>query len=152
MKDFLPLLIGLIWLGFTLYSKNQKSKKSGTEGSAVKRKPSILEQVLLGEQFNTFIQPETEPEPVVENSDEKVEEEALRMQPVESLKEQSPFLNYELSDFVEEGTHSVNENEENLFMGRKHLFEEEENSQLIDFDLRRAVIYSEILRTPYISY
>ena len=151
MKDFLPLLIGLIWLGFTLYSKNQKSKKSGTEDSTAKRKPSILEQILLGEQLNTFIEPETESfDSIYENNDENFEKEVLKKQPVENLNEQNPFLRYELSNFIEEGRETIVENDDNLFMDNERLFAADRDSQLIDFDLRRAVIYSEILHAPYI--
>jgi len=151
MKDFLPLLIGLIWLGFTLYSKNQKNKRSGTEDSTAKRKPSMLEQILLGEQLNTLFEPETESlDSVYENSDDNFEDEVLKEQPVENLNEQNPFLRYELSNFVEKGTKASLENDDNLFMDNERLITTDNDSQLIDFDLRRAVIYSEILNAPYI--
>jgi hypothetical protein len=134
-----------------LYSKSQKSKKSGPEDSTAKRKPSMLEQILLGEQLDTLIQPETEsPDYIYEIEDENFEEKPLQEQPVESLKEDNPFLNYELSNFVEEGTQTIVENNERSFVEYEQLSDKESDVQLIDFDLRRAVIYSEILNAPYI--
>ena len=148
MKDFLPLLIGLIWLGFTLYKKSQKSRSGDT---TVKRKPSMLEQLLLGEQFNAVVQPETESlDPVYEEYDETVEKESLKTEPIESLKEQSPFLRYELSNFVEEGGKIFVEENDNYNIDHEMVYTEEKGTQLIDFDLKRAVIYSEILNAPYI--
>jgi len=149
MKDFLPLLIGLIWLGFTLYSKNQKKKNSKSGVSAEKKRPSMLEQILLGEQFNSIIQPETELSGSDENYDDNENNEDLEIEQIESFNEKSPFLKYELSDFVKEGTRITNENNNN-YEGNEMILEEENDPQLIDFDLKRAIIYSEILHAPYI--
>jgi hypothetical protein len=151
MKDFLPILIGLIWLGFTLYNKSQKSKKSRSGETTIKRKPSMLEQLLLGEQFNAMVQPETESiDHIYEENEETVEKKALKTEPVESFKEQSSFLSYKLSNFVEEGGKNFIKENDNYNMDHEIAYAEKRGTQLIDFDLRRAVIYSEILNAPYI--
>jgi hypothetical protein len=101
--------------------------------------------------LDTLIQPETEsPDYIYEIEDENFEVKPLQEQPVESLKEDNPFLNYELSNFVEEGTQTIVENNERSFVEYEQLSDKESDVQLIDFDLRRAVIYSEILNAPYI--
>ena len=104
MKDYLPLLIGLIWLGFTLYNKKQKGKNSKPAGATDKKRPSILEQLLLGEQVDVA-QPEAElSDSIYEVDDESVNEDDFKTEPIDNFDEQSPFLQYELSSFVEEGT------------------------------------------------
>ncbi len=150
MKDYLPLLIGLIWLGFTLYNKKQKGKNSKSGDATDKKRPSMLEQLLLGEQFNT-VQPEAElSDSIYEVDEENVNEDDFKTEPIDNFDEQSPFLQYELSSFVEEGTQMINIDNNNYYEGNELVLTEDNNSQLIDFDLKRAIIYSEVLHAPYI--
>ncbi len=151
MKDYLPLLIGLIWLGFTLYNKKQKGKSSKAGDVTEKRRPSMLEQLLLGEQFSELVQPEAEvSETVYETYDENVNNDEFETNSDDNFDEQTPFLQYELSNIAGEDTKIVDKNNSNKNKYNEVIIEEENNSQLIDFDLKRAVIYSEILHAPYI--
>jgi len=148
MEELLPLIIGILWLAYTWYNKGQK-KKQGQDNPQVRKKqePSILEQILTG-QTASF----SEPEPVYEELFE--EDELITDIPDTDEKSTRPFLNAELSNYVKEGQSISEETYGNSF---DQLFEEEELvfDQLVDmedFDLRKAVIYSEILNTPYIDY
>ena len=150
MKDYLPLLIGLIWLGFTLYNKKQKGKNSKPGDATNKKRPSMLEQLLLGEQFNA-VQTEAElSDSIYEVDEENVNNDDFNTEPIDSFDKKSPFLQYELSNFVEEGTQMINIDNSNYDEGNELMLTEDNNSQLIDFDLKRAIIYSEILHAPYI--
>jgi hypothetical protein len=146
MEELLPIIIGIIWLVYTIYSKAQKKKLAKSpQPSGKKEKPatSFLEQLLLGEEaphpqpYESFIEPiEKEPE-IVEVYEEEVEKQ-----------EPKPFLREELSDFLQEGQ-PVRFKKEDL-----SYFDIEEESEIRkyieDFNLRKAVIYSEILNAPYI--
>lgn len=147
MEEFLPLLIGIIWLVYTLYNRGQK-KKNVRKPQPVKesenKTPSFIEQLLMGEDVTTP-QPyeeeeiEFEPAPVV---DEPVIIKTDKFKP-------SPFLTTELADFVHEGQSisEINEFEEQIYE-KSHADE----NFITDFDLKKAVIFSEILNAPYIDY
>ncbi|NOX48623.1 MAG: hypothetical protein GXO89_16775, partial [Chlorobi bacterium] len=68
MEDFLPLLIGVFWLAYTLYNKGKKKKarEGSTKGEAKAPVVSFMEEFLLGKQENPsvpFYAEETEPIP-----------------------------------------------------------------------------------------
>jgi hypothetical protein len=149
MEELLPLIIGILWLAYTWYSKGQK-KKQGKENPQVRKKqePSILEQILTGQTVSF-----SEPEPVYEEIIEE-EDELFTDLPVKEEKSSRPFLNAELSNYIQEGQ-SISEEVYGSSFDQE--FEEEELfsnplANMEDFDLRKAVIYSEILNTPYIDY
>lgn len=150
MEDFLPILIGIIWIAYTLYSKGQKKKNFKPTHSAPKqeeRPPSILEQILMGEQIK-------QPQPYTDFF--RMEEppvEEIQPEPVTSQKiTPSPFLSDELRSFKGEGQ-SVSNNYSNLGKTIEEILREhEEEFEENEFDLKRAVIYSEVLNAPYIDY
>ena len=159
MEELLPLLIGIIWIAYTWYNKVQK-KKQGKNNQPVsaKREPSILEQLITGEtvQFS-------EPEPVYEENEEYEtispdtdSYQNFQEADLETEKEKtSAFLTSELSGFTEEGQ-SVFEDTYNN--GYDQVLDEDTElvfdtlGEMKDFDLRKAVILSEILNAPYIDY
>jgi hypothetical protein len=149
MENLLPILIGIVWIAYTLYSRGQKKKNmnSPQAGENQKAKPlSLLEQILMGEEikppqsFTNYFENE-EPEPVILPVEKK---EIIRKSP-------PPFLNEEFSNFFQEGQ-SVSEFYEPVKTIEEILHEHTEEIEERDFDLRKAVIYSEIINAPYIDY
>lgn len=143
MEDLLPVLIGIIWLAYTLYNRGQKKSKAKLRESVQKqepRSPSILEQILLGEQPQPYIAP------VVEESFQAMEFKEPDPEPVR--KNIRPFLSEELSRFTGEGEPGI----EKSAITESPLKETVHVSLIkeMDFDLRKAVIFSEILNAPYI--
>ena len=150
MEDLLPLLIGVIWLAYTWFNKEQKKKnaarsgKTGEQKTKPEKEPSILEQILMGQEIRV-----PEPEEVLyeaENEKEKVE-------PVPVVNKAKPWRSSAIERFTEEGT-SVLRGKSPITL---HDIEQEEDGydpvfNPDDFDLQQAVVYAEILHPPYIDY
>lgn len=161
MEELLPLIIGILWLVYTFYTKGQKKKSAERTpaGRKAADKPSFLEQLLAGE----GIQLES-PEP--EYDDETYHYEPIdEPEPVASREEigkSSPFLNMELSGYVEEGqsqfkeAFAIDEKEEFIHDEIEDVevynLRSELSLEMHDFDLRKAVVFSAILEAPYIDY
>jgi hypothetical protein len=149
MDELIPILIGVIWLIYTFYSRGQKQKKrpatfaqNRNQTEPTKKESSILEKILLGEEI------ETEPvyETIYDQTENRIDPDYLEIE-----KKQKPFLSEEISSFKGEGKSSFapkrsssEEEEEEI---KNELFEE-----LKEFELKKAVIYSAILDAPYIGY
>ena len=152
MEDFLPILIGIIWLAITWYNKDQKKKQraaaSKPKAENRKREPSILEQILTGQEIK--INP-----PRLSSLFEEEEEEPSGLAPVQPEQgNSSPFLHKETAEFLKEGQSALKYERIPVY---KEEFDKEEfniskRAGIEEFDLRKAVIYSEILHPPYIDY
>lgn len=149
MEDFLPILIGIIWVAYTLYNKGKKKKEIRQPITSEKKenKPlSLFEQILLGEEIK-ITQPYTE----YSEPEEPLPAPVKEIKYDKRKKSTTPFLLDELGMFTEEGQ-SVS----GLSLQSKTIEEilQEQDLELAerDFDIRKAVIYSEILNTPYIGY
>ena len=152
MEDFLPILIGIIWLAITWYNKDQKKKQraaaSKPKAENRKREPSILEQILTGQEIK--INP-----PRLSSLFEEEEEEPSGLEPVQPEQgNSSPFLHKETAEFLKEGQSALKYERIPVY---KEEFDKEEfniskRAGIEEFDLRKAVIYSEILHPPYIDY
>lgn len=151
MEELLPLIIGIVWVLYTLYSRSQKKKlKPSPEPGIEKphREPSILEQILSGQGISV-------PKPEVIDLDDPYEEQPIKEFNEEAEeKEPAPFLSSELMDYKEEGQSSFSD-----VYNIDQIDQEEKNenyldlpSELEEVDLKKAVIYSEILNAPYINY
>ncbi|MCD4684213.1 MAG: hypothetical protein K8R86_13090 [Bacteroidales bacterium] len=147
MEEFLPILIGIIWLAYTLYNRGQKKKNARKHQPAETREdktPSFIEQLLMGEET---IQPQP-----YESSEHEFETGTIQDEFDEAQREKEsikPFLNEELADFMHEGqsvsmVNKIDEIENEEDAGFDHITDE--------FDLKKAVIFSEILNAPYIDY
>jgi len=147
MEEFLPLLIGIIWLVYTLYNRGQKKKnvrKPQPAKESDNKTPSFIEQLLMGEDV-------TQPQPY-EQEETELELEPVVEKPVINKSERiksAPFLTSELADFVHEGQ-SISE----VYEFEEQIYEKSHDDENIvaDFDLKKAVIFSEILNPPYIDY
>lgn len=149
MEDFLPILIGIIWVAYTLYNKGKKKDQIKHPIASEKRekKPlSIFEQILMGEEikipqpYAAYSQPE-EPLPIPTKEINYNKEK----------KSTRPFLMEELGTFTEEGqsVSGLTQHENTI---ERILLEQDLELAESDFDIRKAVIYSEILNAPYIGY
>ena len=146
MEEFLPIIIGIVWLVYTIYNKGKKkeARKRHPDHAEETKPPSILEQIMTaGEVYKP--QPyEMHDEP---EEDELVEEYVEVAHEFE--KEPSPFLRTELADFMYEGQTALTPSD-NYMMEEKTDMENQVEKQ--NFDLRKAIIFSEILNAPYIGY
>jgi hypothetical protein len=149
MENLLPILIGIIWVAYTLYNKGKKKnvvRQPQVEKQQDAKPLSLFERILMGEEikqpqyFTDYPEPK-EPEPIARPIKIK---ENLRKTPI-------PFLNEELAGFVQEGQ-SVSEFFSHDKTIEEILQERDEGFGERDFDLRKAVIYAEVLNTPYIDY
>jgi hypothetical protein len=153
MEDLLPLLIGVIWLAFTLYNRGQKKKaaKSSGEKASAPREPSILEQILMGQEVKI---PEPEPYYEEESFDEYEPEPAPV--PMEARKSsfRDAFLSEELADISEEGQQAFKYGEgEDELVEIKDLYDAQSESVWDeDFNLQKAIIYEAVLNPPYIDF
>lgn len=146
MKEYLPLIIGIIWLVYTIYSKGKKKEAQRhhpgkSEEAGI---PSILEQLFT----NNAI-----PQPQPYETDNEVEDIQLMddyHKVVNVPKEMpKPYLRTELANFMQEGQSAFSPSD-------NFIYEEIENEGNQDerqkFDLKKAIIFSEILNAPYIGY
>lgn len=153
MEELLPLIIGILWLVYTFYTKGQKKKASDRTSSGVKtkEKPSFLEQLLSSEgiQLGKSSSDDFEEEYYSDQIEEEQEDDIR----IESAKP-SPFLKEELSTYEEEGqaqfkeAFALDENED----VEVYDIPGELSGHIQEFDLRKAVVFSAILETPYIDY
>lgn len=155
MEELLPLIIGgIVWLAYNFYGKGQKKQNArkyqpASEDAKANKEPSILEQILMGQEVKV-----PEPEPYYEETEEEVEPEII---PDAKTKFENrfnkAFLSNELSKVRGEGQHALGyqtaENEREVT-----LFEEEDAESVFDeeFDIKKAIIYEAVLNPPYIDF
>ena len=153
MEELLPLIIGILWLVYTFYTKGQKKKSAerAPSGSKTREKPSFLEQLLSSEgiQLGSSEAEDLEEDYYIDQIEEE-EPETIRMDNARP----SSFLKAELASYEEEGqaqfreAFALDENEDK----EAYYLPSELSSELQEFDLRKAVVFSAILETPYIDY
>ena len=153
MEELLPLIIGILWLVYTFYSRGQKKKAPGDAAPKAKEKPSFLEQLLGAEGLQV-----SSPEPVDYEEDFLYEMEEEPVKPPEKRESHTPFLKAELSQYQEEGQSQfleafyLDEEDAGNFESEGHYLSSELNGQNESFDLKKAVVFSAILDAPYIDY
>jgi hypothetical protein len=146
MEELLPLIIGILWLVYTIFGKNKKKKarRAQPEKQEVQKSPSILEQLLTDSDVINPQPVDFYDEPEEEDQIESAEEEII-----EPKKKYEPFLRGELADFVTEGQSIIVPSEDEI---SDEKLDSEIEYEKLDFDLRKAIIFSEILNAPYIGY
>ncbi len=153
MEELLPLIIGILWLVYTFYSKGQKKKAPGDSPPKAKEKPSFLEQLLSAEGLQV-----SSPEPVDYEEDFPYELEEEPVKAPEKHESRSPFLRTELSQYQEEGQSQfmeafyLDEDDVGNEASEGHYLSSELKEQTESFDLKKAVVFSAILDAPYIDY
>lgn len=143
MDDLIYIIFLLAWAGFAFY-RNSAKKRAAANQPPVPEKPvqrksagTLLEEILLGEEN---VKP-PEPKPVYRNIEFRTEkkkhlsfEEEYDLYGIESIEEQSP-----------EDAKSYRSDKKKVLQPEASELKE----QGIEFDLRTAVVYSEILNRRY---
>lgn len=179
MDDFLYIILGIIWVAWSLYSNKQKMDKKKAEQAQremearqyraepvkaekvtdpyqpVKPVEKSPERSILEEIFGEYIPvgPEAEQDEYIPEVDEQSWQRKMtgygrsEVQSLEEIKEEVPADYFK--NMYERGYKTVEQQVTN------HItidYEETEETGLQEeFDLKKAVLYSEILRAPYIS-
>ncbi|MDX9909767.1 MAG: hypothetical protein RBS23_09925 [Mariniphaga sp.] len=159
MEDFLFIIIGVVWLAYSFYNSKQKAQRKQAEQQARKSGPvtptpaprrSFLEELL--DPQPPVVRPIVEPEEVWEEPStfypvqgvEMVQPEARTLEKIEEEFTESYFeRQYAERNRVSETERVIERVEEAPLILVEDIIEEE-------FDLRKAVIYAEILNPRYI--
>lgn len=149
MEEFLSIVVLLLWIIISIYNKNKKKKQQTVskqpvqeqenQGTVSRKPKSILEQILLGEEPETTSYDYEEKPAGIDLSDE-VEEEGM--------------LKVAAGDKQQKAKYDFDPKKEAVSSGLKVLLEDDtlddyDDENAIEFDLKQAVIYSEILKRPY---
>lgn len=139
-EDFFYILIGLVWVAFSIYKGIQKKKSKQTTGGEVKKK-SVLESIM-----DEFLEKEqqAQPEPIIYQApvDTELTEENAEDEPFsyDDIYERSNYN--EADDVYTKKPIEKSKLKPNLKIPVK-------TTRKTKFDLRKAVIYSEILNRRY---
>jgi len=147
MDDVIYIIVLIAWVLFAFYRKSQKKKGPDTEPGQSPRPRSknsplpTLEEILLGREP----EPEPEPAPVPVLSDgmspklnETAFEKEYNLMGITSVEELDKPFSFEKFKHAER-------QEDEVFVQ-----EDEPDDRSHAFNLRQAVIYSEILNRPYV--
>lgn len=142
-EDFLYIFIGLIWIGFSIYKAQQKKKASAQSEVKTKKEKSFFENLI-----NEFINEETENPYAAMPQEQKPGNQGGS----KKLQDKKVFS---YDDYYEESnaTPDFNVIEKKATISTE--LEEDvktfqqKRTQKSRIDLRRAVIYSEILNRKY---
>ena len=151
MEDYIYILLGLVWIIYAAYRSNQKKKKARETPVTPEPLPVVTEtdtefSSMLDEFFGTKTPQEEAPVFAQTEPDYR------------NVEEQHGFYNknikteYKLDSIPdEEGVSVFDENDLADFFGQSSISEDYEDSfvhKTLDFDLRKAIIFSEILNRP----
>jgi len=139
-EDFFYILIGLIWVGFSIYKGMQKKKQQQSPAGEAKKK-SVLETLMdefleNGEAARPAPVVDEEPSETVDFKDETKSE----VFSYDDIYEESNYN--EVSEVYEQKTETKSKLKTNLKVPVKR-------KKHTRFNLKKAVIYSEILNRRY---
>lgn len=158
MEDFIYILIGIAWIAYSLYSQGQKQKRkqqsqpetepeeelSGVEQnlqSFIDKKLNLDQIFEVDEPDNEYLDSPYSKIDVVEEKDEssyfKPATEGSSAFKADEAKKAKPVIVVE-EEFIEDD--ESDERRQGILFGDD------------EFDLKKAVIYSEILNPPYIKH
>jgi hypothetical protein len=161
-KNLIIFLIAIAWFIYNSYKRNQKKKQqlaarreaSGNqeveteeyyEEEEESQVSQIFEEILMGERSNRFKSPYQEPQPITQKPVAQTQPtyETLEV-PVEEIRKSRSKERTENQEITFRSGRSFksSQSEEEELLG-EHLFDDDE------FDLRKAVIYAEVLNRPY---
>ncbi|RLD44382.1 MAG: hypothetical protein DRI89_03335 [Bacteroidetes bacterium] len=139
-EDFFYILVGLIWVAYSIYKGVQKKKLQNSPNEKVKKK-SVLENLM-----DEFLEKEApvQPEPIVyEATSEDIEFEEKKDTEVFSYDDIYEESNYNAaSDVYRKKPETKTKLKTELKISPK-------KSKTPRFNLRKAVIYSELLNSRY---
>jgi len=151
-EDFLYVMIGLVWVAFSIYKGNQKKKKSQNPDTEKKKGKSAIEELL-----GNFLDINQENEIVYQDEDIKTEsEEALFDKVVvdekTELKTTADIFSHNDSNrdsnfSQEKEVLSSDVNKNDRVFGKEYDIPVKKRKKS-RFNVKKAVIYSEILNRP----
>jgi len=155
MDDIVKILLGLIFVGFSIYNSARKKKAKALKSAKKNIIYSETEQAVN----NTYVEPtpdyieEKQEEDlsffdVIRNEVTNYKEEKNEVEYNISTKEKEIIIDNSVVEFDDKKTHSSLTIDDNDFIDFDELNEEKENEEIY-FDLEKAVIYSEILKPKY---
>ena len=143
-EDILYILIGIIWVAFSIYQAKKRKKQKSVSQPATKKKKSFFETII---------------DEVTEQNQSKAEtaydEDLPVAEAVVKLENEYEEEKYTYDDYYEEGNY--NEADDVISItepSTQQITKQELKSHLtknkkLRFDLKKAVIYSEILKPKY---
>lgn len=147
-EDFLYIILGIVWIAFSFY-KAKKKKQSQKEGPTTSKKKSILESL-----FDEIGIKEDDTETIYQEPSQDLFEHEIENKPV-LVDEPNEVFSYD--DFYEESNYIPT----NTVKEKKRSTETNVTTDLnykinklnvlkknMKINLRKAVIYSEILKKP----
>jgi len=143
-EDILYILIGIIWVVFSIYQAKKRKKQKSVSQPGAKKKKSF---------FETLIDEMTEQNQ--QQTDIPDDIGSTVAEPVVKLENEYEEKKYTYDDYYEEGNYDeVKEVISTTEPLTKQIPKHEQKSHLtkrkkIRFDLKKAVIYSEILKPKY---
>lgn len=156
MEDFLFILVGIVWLIYSLYNSKQKAQRKQAEKQSANRpaapapapRRSFLEEML--DPQPPVVRPLTEAEESWEDETAYPEKEAgvtlAEAQSLENIEDEYP------ESYFEQQYANMYRDREPERMQQFNETTETKEEEIIDeeFDLRKAVVYAEILNPRYI--
>lgn len=151
--DFIYILIGLLWIGFSIYKGSQKNKKSQQTESENNRTPNALEE-LMGE-FLGYKQEDAVYSNEISDSEPTIDSFSEEQKTVPETKVvDSHIFSYD-DEYEEEGNFfkekKVYTKEEDENIGKSDITKKKKPVRRIKkprINLKKAVIYSTILNRP----
>ena len=141
MKDFLPILLGLLFFGVKYYNKTQKEKSKRNSAPNLQQKSKSEPLSTIDDFINQFYTGEkpqfATPSPVtIDDKNDSVKEWKEKMHE----KEPSSI------EFTDE--HAINKRTDSQFETIQN--KPPKNMERLDFDLKKAIVYDAIMNPPYI--
>ena len=167
MEDIIYILIGIAWIGFSIYSQQKKLKKKqqeakkarGTdnyqaEEKAEQEETSLFDRLFEEHESGQEYEPELEPETYRQQAGVSEKPDWKTYGTVEQVTSKADIVesNSKLSaDYYDLGKDKIKDPKKQAKKSDKSYDYdyEYEDKKSVDFDLRSAVIYSAILDRPY---
>lgn len=165
MDDYLYIIIGIVWVVYSLYSNKQKQIKKKLMEEQRKSQPNQSTRVPEPQRPRSILEQLLNPEPELPKPqpvayDEYVDDDEANMTEMPEIKHYQP--EYQSREIIQEEVSAdyfdsqyASRKETNYYDSREVLasaYDEEILQEYIhqEFDIRKAVIFSEILNPKYI--
>lgn len=162
MDDVLYILIGVAWVAYSIYSYNQKAKKRQADRQSLPQeeydipdseeqsqpKKSAFEEMIS--EFQSYSRQESESLPFHSREKETfvTEPEIESVENVSSIEETTESNSSLSKEMLKQYLEKDHKKEMFVETDVAEYYNEIETEQKFDFDLRKAIIYSEILKRP----
>lgn len=161
MEDVLYILIGVAWVAYSIYSRNQKVKKQQAAKQSVlqdkgdfnqaeeqtQSQPSAFEKIIS--EFQSYSGQETKSSPIYSSEEDTFvsEPEIKSVENISSIEETTEGNSPLSQEMIKHYLTNDNISDKDEFTDDYNEMETEAEIEF-DFDLRKAIIYSEILKRP----